>query len=260
MLRDTHIVCINLENRPDKLRQVQKTFQEIGIDEQVSFFTAQKSSKGGLYGCMESHMQVLHDAYKNGWDFLIIFEDDVITTPYFSMERFHIALSWQRRHHKSCDILFLGHFPFHDSSGSLLQYAISPFLPFEKNLVKFSPTGTHAYCVSRRGMEKIINSDWKNWIGREHYDLFLAKQRHINSICYVPSLFAQYSCLGTDNISNSRLESFARNFQCFGDFSLAFYNISLWKFYSKYLCHILFFLVLSLVIFSMFHKVLYIKC
>jgi GR25 family glycosyltransferase involved in LPS biosynthesis len=260
MLRDTQIVCINLENRPDKLRQVQKTFQNIGIEDQVSFFTAQKSSKGGLYGCMDSHIQVIHDAYKDGWDFVVIFEDDVVTTPYFSMQRFHDALSWHRQHQDTCDILFLGHFPFHDSSGSLLPYAIAPFLPFEKNFVKFSPTGTHAYCVSRVGMEKIINSDWKYWIGREHYDVFLAKQHHINSICYVPCLFAQYSCLGTDNTANSRLESFARNFQCYADISLANYNISLWKFYSKYFYIISFFFIVSLVIFILFQKVLYIKC
>ena len=52
------IICINLKTRQDRYESALKTFQSLNINN-VEFYFANKSPKGGRYGCFESHINVI---------------------------------------------------------------------------------------------------------------------------------------------------------------------------------------------------------
>jgi len=65
---------INLESRPDRLENVQKEFQKMGIKgERIN---AVKAKVGGI-GCTLSHIRCLEEAKKRGYEHVFICEDDV---------------------------------------------------------------------------------------------------------------------------------------------------------------------------------------
>ena len=56
------IICINLRNRTDWNESAKNVFNKLKIPN-VEFYFADKSSKGGRYGCFESHINVIKKAY-----------------------------------------------------------------------------------------------------------------------------------------------------------------------------------------------------
>ncbi len=71
------VIYINLDHRDDR-RQIMKTFFEntkIPL-EKIIRFSAIKRSRGTL-GCVESHMEVLKMAKKEGWKNVLVLEDDL---------------------------------------------------------------------------------------------------------------------------------------------------------------------------------------
>jgi glycosyl transferase family 25 len=70
-------IYINLDSRPDRLVIMNKFFEDSKIPlEKVHRFSAIKRNKGQL-GCVESHMQVLKLAKKEGWKNVLVLEDDL---------------------------------------------------------------------------------------------------------------------------------------------------------------------------------------
>jgi GR25 family glycosyltransferase involved in LPS biosynthesis len=70
------IYCINLKHRPDRYISATKVFNDLNIPN-VEFYITEKSSKGGRYGCFESHINVIKKAYNEGYNNILIFEDDI---------------------------------------------------------------------------------------------------------------------------------------------------------------------------------------
>ena len=71
------VIFINLDHRDDR-RQIMKTFfEDTKIPrEKIRRFSAVKRSRGTL-GCVESHMEVLKLAKKEGWKNVLVLEDDL---------------------------------------------------------------------------------------------------------------------------------------------------------------------------------------
>ena len=67
---------INLEHRKDRNQEAITELQKIGITN-PNRFNAIKHDKGAI-GCSMSHLEVLKIAKKNNWDYVTIFEDDVL--------------------------------------------------------------------------------------------------------------------------------------------------------------------------------------
>lgn len=88
-----HVVCINLDQRPDRWRRMKRRFDQLGFGPVVRFpaidGTAQVPPAGwcyspGAYGCLLSHLAVVRMAQERGWPHLLILEDDVIFDPNFN--------------------------------------------------------------------------------------------------------------------------------------------------------------------------------
>ena len=67
---------INLEHRKDRNQEAITELQKIGITN-PNRFNAIKHENGAI-GCSMSHLEVLKIAKKNNWDYVTIFEDDVL--------------------------------------------------------------------------------------------------------------------------------------------------------------------------------------
>jgi hypothetical protein len=71
------IIYINLDHREDRREIMSKFFEEGSIPpEKVVRFAAIKRSYRPL-GCLESHTEVLHIAKRNGWENVLVLEDDL---------------------------------------------------------------------------------------------------------------------------------------------------------------------------------------
>lgn len=145
-----HVYCINLERRPDRKTSALKQFQKAGIDN-VEFF---RGTDGRIeapddiyiskpeYGCSDSHIRIWRDVIENGYETVLIFEDDVHILPNFKtklervLEELEIDPEW--------DYVNLGPLDWRDK--------IERVTPM---LTKGSAWGAHCYLVSNRGARKI---------------------------------------------------------------------------------------------------------
>jgi len=67
---------INLDHRKDRNESVIKELKKIGI-ESPNRFPAIKTEEGNV-GCGLSHMRCIQEAIEKDWDYVCIFEDDII--------------------------------------------------------------------------------------------------------------------------------------------------------------------------------------
>ena len=80
-------VCINLDRRIERWRQMQQKFQQHGIeavqrftaiDGETSTIPANWPGTPGAYGCLRSHLEVVREARRLGLSNVLILEDDVV--------------------------------------------------------------------------------------------------------------------------------------------------------------------------------------
>lgn len=69
--------CINLLSRNDRYEQVCKELDALGVLNDVYFHRMNEHPKGGAYGVFEAHMWCINDAADNGYENILIFEDDL---------------------------------------------------------------------------------------------------------------------------------------------------------------------------------------
>jgi glycosyl transferase family 25 len=72
-----HVVYINLEHRTDRRAQVEEELKVFG--NRVERFNAFQRSPGGI-GCSMSHLAVLRRAKEQGWQNVLVVEDDFVWT------------------------------------------------------------------------------------------------------------------------------------------------------------------------------------
>lgn len=58
------IVCITLQDRPDRKKHAQEVFEKLHIP--VRFYSAKRHPNGGVYGCFASHIDVVRECYAKG--------------------------------------------------------------------------------------------------------------------------------------------------------------------------------------------------
>jgi GR25 family glycosyltransferase involved in LPS biosynthesis len=90
-----HKVCINLDRRLERWRQMQDKFHQHGIhsvrrfaaiDGERSTIPANWPGTPGAYGCLLSHLEVVRNARRLGLPSLLIFEDDVVFADQFEQK------------------------------------------------------------------------------------------------------------------------------------------------------------------------------
>jgi glycosyl transferase, family 25 len=86
-------VCINLDRRPERWKRMQSRFSQFNlwpverysaVDGAKVQIPVQWRGSPGAYGCLQSHLAVVLNARTQGWESVLIMEDDVLFD-----ERFH---------------------------------------------------------------------------------------------------------------------------------------------------------------------------
>jgi glycosyl transferase, family 25 len=82
-----HAIYINLDTRNDRRELFEKQFEELTSLYPKDFtftpvprFSAIKDEENGAIGCTKSHIECLRLAKANGWDHVLILEDDALVT------------------------------------------------------------------------------------------------------------------------------------------------------------------------------------
>ena len=103
--------CINLaDERPDRKAAMEQEFHKVGLDNKVAFFHAKRSPHGPLVGVYESHRACIREAYDDGANTLLVFEDDVVFHDGWEEVRMEVATYLRHPSHSPsthADHLFL---------------------------------------------------------------------------------------------------------------------------------------------------------
>lgn len=217
------IVCINLEHREDRKEISQKTFKALNIN--CRFHIVKKHPKGGMYGCFDSHIQLIKNAFEKGHDNLFIFEDDIKVTPSYTNALVETCIDFMKSN-KKWEIFYFGYIPCNTNKGSMYEFWKAEYI--NNNIIKYRPFATHSYCINRKGMKKILDN-YEQYIGKIHLDQYYVNLK-LDSYCTVPMLFDQHLCLDSDNEAFNSYEAFARRFQCHIDMYNLLYKPTLLKY------------------------------
>ncbi|MEM9348014.1 MAG: glycosyltransferase family 25 protein [Planctomycetota bacterium] len=142
------VVCINLEERTDRWELAQKAAAPLLRGAKLERFNAIKPDlaenpvHNGRAGCLLSHRRVIENAYEEGLDSVLVFEDDLAFKPEFEHL---IQPTLATLGKKSWDLFYLGFTPK------------APLLPAGDGLVRtYGGATTHAIAYHRRAMTELI--------------------------------------------------------------------------------------------------------
>jgi len=149
------IYCINLKKRMDRWEETVKIFREHrlivdrfeAIDGDNIIFDNNKMISPGEYGCLMSHLNIIHNACINGYDKILIFEDDIELHENFN----EISIKFMEEVPSNWDMIYFGANTINNKSVAITEHVSSA-----SRLL-----GGHAYGVNSRIfhylMEKICN-------------------------------------------------------------------------------------------------------
>ena len=173
-------VCINLDRRIERWRQMQDKFQQHGIDAvqrfvavdgETSTIPANWSGTPGAYGCLRSHLEVVREARRLGLPRLLIFEDDVVFHDQFerkfSESIQQLPADW--------DMLFFG--ALHKDE----------LIKVSENIGRITQSNsTYAYALRATVFDAFVELNSK---GDEVLDVNnLVLQKEFNCYCFLPHL------------------------------------------------------------------------
>jgi GR25 family glycosyltransferase involved in LPS biosynthesis len=198
------IVCINLDISKDRRQHSEKFFQKLDIP--ARFFTAKKHKRGGMYGCFDSHIQVIIDAHKRGLNNLLVFEDDFLPTDAYSEEKLKSVIDFMQQNDE-WDIFHLGYSFVKDNKDGLATVFGGTY--YTPDIVQYNAFCTQALCYSKRAMDKIV-STYSDYMGLMHYDMYISSYLDFKNFCIVPMLFDQNFYFEHNNESTDGIEYILR--------------------------------------------------
>lgn len=246
------IVCISLEEATERRQQCMKNFEKLGIDN-YQFYKTQRHKEGGRFGCFISHINVIKNEYNKGSNNILIFEDDFMPSSSYDENVIQEVVDFIDN--EDLEIMYLGH-----SSACNHRPFYNP-KRITKHVYKMKPCFTHAYIVTRKGMEKILKktstylekTEPKNVI---HYDTFLYDTLD-KSYAVLPLQFVQNMCTESYNSKDAsisekilRLVPFFMEKSGLSKTCDASYGLSLLFYYNKLI--LIFFILLCLIVFLIY--------
>lgn len=225
------IICITLDiskERHDYMNNIKKKYN---IPFEFKF--VKKNPKSPIIGCMESHISVIKEAYLNNLKNILIFEDDILPTPNYNEDLIDKIMKDLNKI-KDWEMIQFG-YGFTQNTYDIFCY--TKFLMSEKinqNLIKYTGVFTHSYCLSRKGMKKILEE--YNLIDKneeKHIDIWFTEIIK-NGYAVYPMLFDQKWSFPTQNKSKTIFEKIIfRPFQSYAENSKIF-QIAIDSYYYRY--------------------------
>jgi GR25 family glycosyltransferase involved in LPS biosynthesis len=178
-LESGSIRCINLRDRHDRYKESNDIFRSLSIP--VEYYFADRCPEGGVVGCFNSHINVLSESYDRGVSYVLVFEDDVVPSPYLNQTRLKEVLNFIKGH--NIDLFYLGTNPtIWDSLTSHVS----------GNIYRMKSICAHAYIASRKYMTRLYGLKY----GGVAIDYVY--QKDTDSYGVYPSLFYQRGGTASD--------------------------------------------------------------
>jgi GR25 family glycosyltransferase involved in LPS biosynthesis len=216
------IVCINLIERNDRFQEMNVFFESYDIP--ATIYRRNRHHSDGMIGCFESHMQVIHNAYHQGANNILVFEDDVRCT--MSKKKLHNIVS-------KC-IPYVNRFAYFQFGYAVMPHQLLDYIMCPRiapNIALFAGNCAHAYCLNRLGMFRVVSTYYKS-IQNTHVDLFYLDLFRDSRACCVPMLFDQNFCTQSDNVKPTTFYYDAlRSISCHSSKYAFMYWSSLVKYY-----------------------------
>jgi GR25 family glycosyltransferase involved in LPS biosynthesis len=243
------IYCLNLITRKDRYESAKKIFNKLNIPH-VEFYITEKSKINGRFGCFNSHINIIKNSFNKGYFNILITEDDIRPTKYYNLDLVKKSIDFMKNN--KWDIFYFGYIPF--NKNFISDNIFFNNKKINDNIINYSPCGTHAYCLNKHSMIKILNN-YEKYINNTHYDVFLTNHKIFKNYCLVPMIFDQIWCSPSDNSVHDITEVISRKLQCVvGDklnlgtkTTIFVYLANKYK-YTKYLI-ILIFIILFLILY-----------
>lgn len=245
------VLCIALRTEHQRIAHVRRMASELGIP--VEFHFVDRSPRGGLIGCFESHIGALTLALERGYDNVLILEDDFIPSP--SYDPAVIAAVGRRcRADSEWDVIKLGFgLENQPSFASAVGYMAAPrvdtLLASGSGVgsktgaytVRYGGILTQALIVSRRGMRKLVRAAETELAKPDskiqHYDLWMHEVLNLDVQCVLPVQFEQAWAFPTTNSLPSGMkgvsESVLRRFQWLNSITLITYRMTFLHWYRE---------------------------
>ena len=179
------ILVINLSERKDRWKEIQKTFEEKWPGVYLERIDAVKASPGWI-GCLRSHKKAVQIAKKRKYPYVLVLEDDCLPAD-DSFERFQEILPLLEKRN-DWDIF---------SGGTTFVSNIN-LLNKSPPLFKVKSYATQFVLIHERAYNKILNGSEKKPI-----DMFY--HENMNILCTYPHL-------ATQTISKSNIENKVSNY------------------------------------------------
>ena len=182
------ICCINLKERNDRFQAMKIFFKKYDIPATIY---RMNRNPNGMVGCFESHVQVIYDAYHKGANNVLVFEDDIHCT--VSKEQLHSIVS-------EC-LPYLNKFAYFQFGYVIMPHQLLDFVMcprYTTNIALFAGNCTHAYCLNREGMLRVL-STYQKGLHNTQIDIYYLDVFRYNKACCIPMLFDQNFCMHNDN-------------------------------------------------------------
>lgn len=181
---EASVISLNDKNGQKRLQHFEENVKsKLGI--KMNVFKATKHDRGGTYGCWDSHKKVLQQALRKGSDYILVFEDDAIISPQFSLDLFFKVLADTKFLPKDWDLIGLGGISSCWSSApqQVSQYFYqTPFFEL------------HSYIASKKFMNSVSIMDYNGQV-----DYAFARRAFSTSYLCATELFLQDDQLGSHN-------------------------------------------------------------
>lgn len=150
------IICINLADRKDKYEYMTTFARRLNIP--LTFYHPIRDKISGEKGCYESHLKVIKHAWDQGWNNVLILEDDVLESRHFSDQHMNEAIKFMKND-DDWDLFMLGY------GVNILKIPTK----ISNNIIKHKCYGTFAYVINRKSMPKILETPEYQGIGVDWY-------------------------------------------------------------------------------------------
>lgn len=146
--------CISVIERTDKRQYVSRLMKNLNVP--IEYFIVKKDKINSTRGCFTSHISVIKNAYDDGIERLMVFEDDIMYNT--SIKEVDINRVSKFLDKEEWDIFFLGGTP------NIWNKRLYP--TGYNNIYRGNFAAAHAYILNRSYMKKIKDIVWD----REKYD------------------------------------------------------------------------------------------
>jgi len=208
------IIIITLEGEKKRQDYCREVMKKLGWD--FEFFYAKRHPMGGTWGCYESHMLVIKRCMDEKLGYVLICEDDILPTKYFSQELMQKSFEFMKSNDKWTKLKY----GYSICNSQDIYDSYLKMKKVNKNIFKFNSCLTHCYAIQSKTCHQIYNLLKKNY--QPSKDKYLHLDRlfyyQLNDVYHlVPMIMDQKWCFETTNKVNNLSEKVLKRFGCLAE-------------------------------------------